>query len=267
MNNDDYVRAPRVYVIGRPVIDEKAVLEFLSDEQISWRRSGTGADAEELVELGGRVCYMSFGNAQSPRDLRAYIRNLVDMGHESVLEHATWTFVITGISRAFSHQLVRHRVGFSFSQLSQQYHEETNARFVIPEILRDQPTVEKMWGESVHSARHAYNQLLRELDVHAVSKFEKREQRRALRSAARSLLPNATETKVVVTANARAIRHFLTVRGGIVGDVEMRRVCTLLLERMRQEAPAIFEDFEIITLADGFPSVRSLPKLSDKKPK
>jgi len=257
MKKDTFVRVPRLYLVGRPKIDNAAVSEFLSDEQTSWRRSAkqNSVDAEELVELGGRTCYMSFGDAQSPRDLRAYIRNLVNMGHDSVLEHATWTFVITGISRAFSHQLVRHRVGFSFSQLSQQYHDETNARFVIPEILRDQ-ALEHLWEEFVESARNAYVRLLQKLDTNTLSEFEKRERRRALRSAARSLLPNATETKVVVTANARAIRHFLFVRGGIVGDVEMRRVCALLLEHMKREAPTIFEDFEITTLTDGSPSIR-----------
>jgi thymidylate synthase (FAD) len=251
MDNQEYIRAPHVYLVGRPTVDEKALSKFLSDEHTSWRRSSGAAAAEELVELGGRVCYMSFGKMQSPRDVKAYIRNLVEMGHDSVLEHATWTFIITGVSRAFSHQLVRHRAGFSFSQLSQQYHDETNARFVIPEGLHDHPEVEQAWGEFVDSARHIYSKLLKQLDMN----IDGREQRRALRSAARSLLPNATETKVAVTANARAIRHFLVVRGGIVGDVEMRRVCALLLELMKVEAPSIFGDFETTSLADGSPSV------------
>ena len=198
---------------------------------------------------------MSFGKAQSPRDLRAYIGNLVDKGHDSVLEHATWTFAITGVSRAFSHQLVRHRAGFSFSQLSQQYHEEVNARFVIPEVLLRQPDLLDNWKEYVQAAQKGYNELLQRVRMQQPPNPSVGEQRRALRSAARSVMPNATETKIVVTANARAIRYFLIVRGSTVGDIEMRRVCGLLLEAMRLEAPLIFEDFELENLPEGTPRV------------
>lgn len=255
MENEHFIRTPKIYVIGRPALDERAISEFLSDESTSWRRTKASRPGEELVEFGGRVCYMSFGKAQSPRDLRAYIGNLVDKGHDSVLEHATWTFAITGVSRAFSHQLVRHRAGFSFSQLSQQYHEEVNARFVIPEVLLRQPDLLDNWKEYVQAAQKGYNELLQRVRMQQPPNPSVGEQRRALRSAARSVMPNATETKIVVTANARAIRYFLIVRGSTVGDIEMRRVCGLLLEAMRLEAPLIFEDFELENLPDGTPRV------------
>src|ERR1044072_8132924 len=114
----------KVYVIGRPRFETRTLLSFLRDKGTSWKRSRNSTECEQLVEIGGRVCYMSFGKAQSPRTNAQYIRNLIEMGHESVLEHVSWTFIIAGISRAFTPQLVRHRVGISFSQLSQQYHDE-----------------------------------------------------------------------------------------------------------------------------------------------
>lgn len=125
----------RLYLISRPALIAQNIEKFLDDEGTSWRRSPGATAAEEIVELGGRLCYMSFGSDQSPKTTSEYIANLISLGHESVLEHTTWTILITGVSRAFSHQLVRHRVGFAFSQLSQQYHHETDAKFVVPEFL------------------------------------------------------------------------------------------------------------------------------------
>jgi thymidylate synthase (FAD) len=247
------VAGPRIYLISRPVLNDEAIKSFLSDERAKWRRSTGASAAEEIVELGGRVCYMSFGEAQSRRRNDEYIRNLIEMGHESVLEHATWTFVLSGVSRSFSHQFVRHRVGFAFSQLSQQYHDETEASFVVPDALLGHQRAEEVWRASLQQARRAYAVVLEE--IQAPTKPSTREQRRALRSAARSVLPNATETKIVVTANARAIRHFLNVRGNIAGDPEMRKVSALLLQVMKSEAPALFEDFELTILEDGSPSV------------
>jgi site-specific recombinase XerD len=111
---------------------------------------------------------MSFGAAQSPQNNTDYIHNLIQMGHESVLEHATWTFFITGVSRAFSHQLVRHRAGFSFSQLSQQYHDESEARFVIPESLRLSPRAAEIWSDTVEQAKSAYKAILEEVSETSV---------------------------------------------------------------------------------------------------
>jgi thymidylate synthase (FAD) len=181
------------------------------------------------------------------------------MGHESVLEHAVWTFVIVGVSRAFSHQLVRHRVGFAFSQLSQQYHDENHAKFVFPEELQNRPIAAEKWLHAVQEAKTAYEDILEAIDADSAihSDVAGKERRRAVRSAARSVLPNATETKIVVTANARALRHFLRIRGEIIGDLEMRRVSTLLLNLMMAEAPSMFGDFELSNLPDGTPIVRS----------
>ena len=110
-------------------------LAFLNDEGTNWRRTQGATGIEELIEVSGRVCYMSFGPDQSPRPNRDYVANLLRMRHESVLEHASWTLLLTGVSRAFTHQLVRHRAGFSYSQLSQQYHDERDATFVEPSSL------------------------------------------------------------------------------------------------------------------------------------
>jgi thymidylate synthase (FAD) len=251
------VSAPlQVYVISRPMFDHQSFGRFLATERTTWSKTSSATDAELLVEVSGRVCYMSFGDAQHSKDTATYIQNLLRNGHESVLEHAVWSLLLTGVSRAFTHQLVRHRVGFGFSQLSQQYHDETDAVFVPPvEIERDR-TAFVEWATAMQSVRKSYRHLVQRLNEQtADGHLSPRERKRAIRSAARSILPNCIETKIAFTVNARALRHFLDVRGSIVGDLEMRRVCAAILSVMKTEAPLLFADFEGRATPDGAPIV------------
>jgi thymidylate synthase (FAD) len=205
---------------------------------------------------------MSFGSTQSPRNNRQYIQNLIQMGHESVLEHVSWTILMTGVSRAFTHQLVRHRVGFAFSQLSQQYHDEKDAEFVMPTGLENIPGAIDVWQHAVDAAKQAYASIMSSLadDNSAIGRdLGRKEALRAVRSAARSVLPNATETKIIVTANARALRHLLKTRGAIPGDIEMRTVMAELFKTLQPEAPSLFFDFEIQTSSGDLPAVVHMP--------
>jgi thymidylate synthase (FAD) len=256
----------KIYIIARSRLDERALAKFLSSEGTSWKRTKGSTQAERVIEIAGRVCYMSFGNRQSSRTNPQYIANLIEMGHESVLEHVSWTFIIADVSRAFTHQLVRHRAGFSFSQLSQQYHDESEADFVEPSLVRRSKTGRVLWRRAMEAARDTYVELIKELSVEETEPITiaPKESLRALRSAARSVLPNATKTSIVVTANARALRTFLRVRGCIVGDEEMRRVSAQLLTHLKVEAPALFADFFIEPLADRTPIVRQSGKITEQ---
>jgi thymidylate synthase (FAD) len=247
---------PKIYLIGRSRFDAEALLPFLRGENAEWHRTPGATAQEEIVEISGRVCYMSFGAKQSPRSNADFIRNLIDQGHESVLEHVNWTFLLAGVSRAFTHQLVRHRIGFSFSQLSQQYHEETDATFVEPAHLTKSPRALQAWRNAMAVSKESYKVILdslNELNGSPGLELREKEFKRAIRSAARSVLPNATETKIVVTANARALRHFFAVRGSIPGDVEMREVASELFRLVRAEAPSLFADFTLAMLPDETP--------------
>lgn len=245
----------RVYVLDKPHFSKEAN-RFLTDNHTKWRKETAATDAEKLIEFAGRICYMSFGKRQSGKTTSEYIRYLIDQGHESVLEHASWTFVLTGITRSFSHQLVRHRVGFSFSQLSQQYHDESNARFVLPYGLDHDEFARSAAIGAFARARKAYSIVSKALKADQSGppfSKAKRERLRHIRSVARSVLPNATETSIAVTANARALRHFLAIRGTIPGDIEMRVVCAELLKKIRPDAPAVFFNFRVEQAADGYP--------------
>jgi|SRR6266853_886259 len=247
---------PKLFLISSPRFKLDEFKRFLRTENLAWKRTPKATSAEELVEVSGRICYLSFGRAQSPRSNREYIQNLIANEHESVLEHASWTFLLTGISRSFTHQLVRHRAGFSFSQLSQQYHDESNAKSIEPAFLRNNPEALKIWRSAIEQSKKVYAALIQPHPRFRAGNLKsEKEHQRAIRSVARSVLPNATETKIMISANARSLRHFLRVRGAIEGDLEMRQVSALFLETMKTEAPTLFEDFETKNHSDGFPIV------------
>lgn len=249
---------PILRIIGRTTIDLGAIESFLREQKITWEKDTTASDSEALVEFAGRICYMSFGTKQSSISNDSFIKDLIHQGHNSVLEHATWTFILSGVSRAFSHQLVRHRIGFSFSQLSQQYVNHSQIEFVEPNELSKYPEAKEHWHQAIESIRKAYKHIANELEDNIPKNIfsSKREFYRLVRSIARSILPNATETVIVFTANARAICHFLRVRGDIEGDIEMRKVAAELLRLMQEEVPSVFSDFKIEFLKDGSPIIR-----------
>ena len=244
---------PEIYVLSRPSFESAELQRFLNDRGLAWVASPEAADGEHLVEVCGRICYMSFsGDTSKVRHPNStYIENLVRKGHESVLEHANWTFVLDGVSRAFTHQLVRHRIGFSFSQLSQQYHDESEAHVLPPEGLEGE--AKEIWEAATSEAIGAYRRIVELTETNEAADPERK---RRLRTEARSLLPNAVETVIAVTANARSIRHFLKLRGAIIGDIEMRRVSAAIYHMVVGDARALFSDFEVVEHSDGYPLVR-----------
>lgn len=242
----------RVDCLARPTFDLSSFNKFLEAHDLEWERSN-GKAAEELIEVSGRVCYMSFGQGrQSKKSNSQYILHLIKQGHESVLEHVSWTFILSGISRAFSHQLVRHRVGFAYSQLSQQYHDESEAFFVAPPTIANNKKALEAWKNSITTSLTLYKKLVAEIDNDvSLQNISAKEKLRDLRSACRSILPNATETKIVITCNARAVRHFFSTRGALEGDWEMRAVACALFKEVKKDAPAAFQDFQIVKMGDG----------------
>ncbi|MBV9124754.1 MAG: FAD-dependent thymidylate synthase, partial [Planctomycetes bacterium] len=105
------LREPTVYLVGRQILDPGALDRFLRDHGVSWK-TDTEVGSEELIEVAGRLCYMSFARPR-PGGNEVYIRHLLEVGHGSVLEHAVWNFIFTGVSRSLTHELVRHRAGVS----------------------------------------------------------------------------------------------------------------------------------------------------------
>lgn len=240
-------REPSVYLIGRQSLDRAAIDRFLGDHGVTWQ-TDTEVGAEALAEMAGRVCYMSYGKGRKTN--REFLGHIVDVGHGSVLEHAVWSFLITGVSRSFTHELIRHR-HFSYSQLSQRYVDESESAFIEPDEIAADPGLHATWCEAVNAARAAYDKLSAGLEQRFTSIPDRTLRRKMARQAARSVLPNATETKIFVTGNARALRHFIELRGSEHAEVEIRKVAVQVLEIMRKESPSLFADYTLTPLPDG----------------
>ncbi|UCF34347.1 MAG: FAD-dependent thymidylate synthase [Phycisphaerales bacterium] len=244
------IREPTVYLIGRQVTDEAEIERFLADHQVAQWTTDTSVAGEKLAEIAGRVCYMSFAKPR-PGGSASYLTHIKEVAHGSVLEHVAWNFIITGVSRSFTHELVRHRAGFGYSQLSQRYVDESIADFVEPSCIADDPALHDVWLSSVEQAQAAYVKLVDGLEKKFSSVDDKTMRRKIARQAARSVLPNATETKIFVTANARALRHFIELRCNEQAEIEIRAVAAKMLEILQKEAPNIFGDYKFIKLPDG----------------
>jgi len=243
------LREPAVYLIGRQVVDSATLERFLSDHGVSWQ-TDTEVAGEHLTEVAGRLCYMSFARPR-PGGNKAYLDHILEVGHGSVLEHAVWNFLFTGVSRSLTHELVRHRAGWAYSMLSQRYVDESVAEYVEPDCIALDPELHALWLEAVAHAHQAYVKLVEKLAERYRDEPDRTLRRKLARQAARSVLPNATETKIFVSANARALRHFIEMRASRHADVEIRKLAVKVLEVMKAEAPHLFADYQLVALPDG----------------
>jgi thymidylate synthase (FAD) len=173
-----------------------------------------------------------------------------------VLEHANYSILLEGVSRSLTHELVRHRAGFAYSQLSQRYVDESEASFVVPPAIVGEPELEAAWRAQVEAAQAVYVALVAQLMERYGWVDDKVHRRKMAREAARAVLPNATETKIVVTGNARAWRTMLELRSSEGAELEIRRAAVAVLQLLQREAPGFFSDFEIYEAADRRPAAR-----------
>jgi thymidylate synthase (FAD) len=252
------VREPRVTVIARQ--------QFTPPPHIRWE-SDSDVAGEAVAEFAGRLCYLSFGedaglegghrSIPGRTTNASYLANILGVKHGSVLEHAVWTLLLEGVSRSLTHELVRHRAGFGFSQLSQRYVDESEIAFVLPPEIDEGTTEFEVWSGACEATLGAYRQLLGGLSEKVGESASATMRKKRARQAARAVLPNCAETKIVVTGNARAWRHFAEMRGSPSADVEIRRLAVDVLRVLQGEAPHIFGDMEVVPAEDGTELVRT----------
>lgn len=219
------------------------------------RNSDEQDQSEQIAEFAGRFCYDSFLKGRGSEE---YLANVLTMKHGSILEHVNYTLAIQGVSRALSHELVRHRAGFAISQESQRYVDAADVKFVVPPILLD------LWGNDIECGEaklffdHSMASLaayeiwqtyivdsLNEKDTLAGIKHQTMNKKRA-NEAARCKLPNECETKLTWTGNLRSLRHFCELRGDQSADLEIRRLAAVITELMIDRAPYVFTDAMVV---------------------
>lgn len=198
---------------------------------------GEGAtDMDNLAEFAGRVCYRAEGKPNPATEQNAdYLANIIRQQHTSTLEHSSASFYITGVSRAFLCEITRHR-HLSFSVQSQRFVDESEANIIIPPAIRELGMGSYLDDVMVGASRD-YTRLVRDLTDAGLPRKQARE-------AARAVLPNMTEVRMVVSGNIRAWRDTLVRRIDPSADAELQEVASMILKELKKLAPASFQDFE-----------------------
>jgi len=259
-----YLQAPGAAVLAAPDVRIEGLRSFLKSFPDDLHFDDYLADptkltpTETLCKVAGQLCYLSFGPVRSMNaDADKYFLNIKESGHGSVLEHANFTVLWWGVSRSITHELVRHRAGFGFSQVSQRYVGGKTLRFVErPEYVGDPFMHERFqrWIEAVrdeYDFRTEYLMQRQSEGSKILSAESKTDLRKKVRGAARSVLGNETEAPILITANVRAWRHLFNMRASEHAEVEIRRAAYQTFKCLNSMAPTIFSDFADVELGDG----------------
>jgi thymidylate synthase (FAD) len=226
-----------------------AQTQFTPPDDVPWETDAEGGQA--LAEFAGRACYQSWDKPNpATATNQGYLRHILEVGHLSVLEHGTVTVYLTGVSRSLTHELVRHR-HFSYSQLSPRHVPDPGAVFVEPAVIAEDPQLHERFEAAAEASLAAYRDLLEGLEERFADVPNATLRAKQARQAARSVLPNALETRIVVTGNYRAWRHFVAMRASEHADVEIRELAIACLRELQRVAANVFGDFRISSLADG----------------
>lgn len=259
-----YLRSPGVVMLGKPQTNVAGLDGFLEGFDPELEFTGyTGdqtrlPDSSQLCKTAGQLCYASFGPRRTTNEnAAAYFERLTSAGHGSVLEHANFSFLLYGISRSVTHELVRHRAGAGFSQISQRYVSGNVLRFVERPEYQEDSELHRLFEERISRAAAEYEEMASELlerqegGAAMLSADQKTDARKKVQQTSRSLLPNETEAPMVFTGNVRALRHIVEMRADAHAESEIRQLAVRLFLCLVTADPILFGDYEIGELPDG----------------
>lgn len=212
-------------------------------------------EPEKLIAAAAKLCYSHVGvedimEGLEPQKTEKFLSMLMDIGHESPIEHVSFTFAVEGISRVLTHQLVRHRIGCSYSQQSQRYVKLEQFEYIIPPEIEKIPRAKALFVKAMEEDQQTYNNLVEVLyqehfdRLVAEGKNEKQAKAAAEKSSiedARYVFPNACETKIVFTMTARALMNFFRHRCCQRAQWEIREMSELMLMQVKAAAPTLFK--------------------------
>ena len=239
----------RVKVIAQTRFDVEAAEELTDGQWTVDPEDGLG-DASLLSEFAGRACYQSWSKPNPDTATNGgYIQHIIEVKHNTVLEHGTVSMYIDEVSRSFTHELIRHRHN-SYSQLSQRFvvQGKPNGKtpFITPPLFQDSEVAGQILRRAWCDAMDHYDALMgvaHALVIDATSGQTSTARRKEAREAARCVLPNMTPTAIVVTGNHSAWRDFLSKRATLEADAEMRMVAVEIYRELELFEPNLYRDF------------------------
>ena len=204
-------------------------------------------DPEKIIASAAKLCYSSSDieslmNGLTTEKVESFIKKLADLGHQSPLEHCSFTFGIEGVSRALTHQLVRHRIA-SYSQKSQRYVVEGQFEYVTPPEIKADEEAHRIFIEAMEHDANTYNMLVHRLKTRYINggMDEISATKKAIEDA-RFVLPNACETKIIATMNIRTLLHFFEERCCSRAQWEIRHMANMMLNICKEVAPNLFKN-------------------------
>jgi thymidylate synthase (FAD) len=259
-----YLKTPGVVVLAKPQTNVAGLGWFLQGFDPNLRFTEylddptVLPDSSQLCKTAGQVCYASFGPRRTTNEnAAAYFERLTSAGHGSVLEHSSFSFLLYGISRSVTHELVRHRAGAAFSQISQRYVSGAVLRFVERPEYQEDPDLHQLFEERTDRAAAEYEAMAEQLlerqegGASMLTADYKTDARKKVQQTARSLLPNETEAPMVFTGNVRALRHIIEMRADAHAESEIRNLALRAFLCLRTADPILFGDYELGELPDG----------------
>jgi thymidylate synthase (FAD) len=259
-----YLRVPGVVMLARPRTNVAGLGGFLEgfDPDLGFQAYVEDPtwlpDSSQLCKTAGQLCYASFGPRRTTNEnAAAYFERLTSAGHGSVLEHANFSFLLYGISRSVTHELVRHRAGVGISQISQRYVSGRVLRFVERPEYQDDPELHAFFEERADRAAAEYEAMADRLlerqksGAALLDAEHKTDARKKVQQTARSVLPNETEAPMVFTGNVRALRHIIEMRADGHAESEIRNLAARLFLCLATADPILFGDYELQSLPDG----------------
>jgi thymidylate synthase (FAD) len=259
-----YLKTPGVVVLAKPQTNVAGLEGFLEGFEPGLNFPDYVNDptplpgSSQLCKISGQVCYASFGERRTRNDnAAAYFERLTSAGHGSVLEHSSFSFLLYGISRSVTHELVRHRAGAAFSQISQRYVSGSVLRFVERPEYQEDRVLHRLFEERADRAAAEYEAMAERLlerqegGASMLTADFKTDARKKVQQTARSLLPNETEAPMVFTGNVRALRHIIEMRADAHAESEIRNLALRIFLCLQTVDSILFGDYELAELPDG----------------
>jgi len=273
-NLTPYLKSAGVVMIAKPEVNISTLKNFWEGYKNNFEEYLNDPDkltaGTQLIKASAQLCYMSFGPKRTwNKDARKYFDNILSSGHGSVLEHANYTFLFYGISRSLTHELIRHRAGFAYSQQSQRYVSNAVIRFVERKEFQNDEKLHQLFEKRIDRIKKEYEEIYKilkekqekeELEILKASKESdhlKTELRKKINQTARALFTNETEAPIVVTANIRAWRHVIEMRTDPSAETEIRDLFFKVFLCLYLVEPILFEDYAIIKYNDGLYGVKT----------
>lgn len=247
--------SPKIYLVAKTTFFEDGLEQYLKDiGGPDWAPAEDVSDGENLIEAAGRMCYRSWQpyDPEKPRATnpnvtrvregnKSYIGNVLKAGHGSILEHVNMTFIMRGVSRVVTHELVRHRAGMAYSQESLRYVRLDDLDFWLPEDAQNNAEAKQKFEDVVTFLEGVQKDLGRIYDIDNLETFHVKKQ---LTSMFRRLAPIGLGTSIMVTGNLRAWRHVIAMRSSEGAEEEIRIIADQLAEACKAHYPNVFQDME-----------------------